>query len=76
MGRTTSVLDRSIAEVIAAAKLRTGWTEEQISQNIGYNPQYLKSLKTRGKLRKIPTDKLQILAVMAGREIRFVETKK
>ncbi len=76
MGRTTSVLDRSIAEVIAAAKLRTGWTEEQISQNIGYNPQYLKSLKTRGKLRKIPTDKLQILAVMAGREIRIVETKK
>ena len=76
MGRTSSVLDRSIAEVIAAVKLRTGWTEEQISQNIGYNPQYLKSLKTRGKLRRMPAEKLQILAVMAGREIRFVETKK
>lgn len=70
------MLDRSIAEVIAAAKLRTGWTEEQISQNIGYNPQYLKSLKTTGKLRRMPADKLQILAVMAGREIRFVEAKK
>lgn len=76
MGRMTSALDRSIAEVIAAAKLRTGWTEEQISQNIGNGPKYLRNMKTTGTLRKMPAEKLQILAVMAGREIRFVETKK
>lgn len=66
-------LEYSIVEMIAGATARTGWTQEELSENLGYDSQYLKNAKVRKRLAAIPAGALLKLAAMAGREMRFIE---
>lgn len=63
-------LEQMIRELVAGALFRTGWKQEKLSENLGYNPQYLARGKHDGTLHNMSAGSLATLARLAGKKIK------
>lgn len=58
-----------ILALIALARARMKMSQEELSEAVGQNKQYLSNHKTRGTLTQMPVKTLLMLAAYAGRDI-------
>ena len=65
-------LERDIALLIAEVKIKTGWTQEEISRRLGYGDRYISVQKSKKLLRQMPVNSLRTLASMAGKRLTIV----
>ena len=66
-------LEQLIRELIAGALFRTGWNQEELSENLGYGSQYIAGAKHHRTLHKMRAESLVTLARLAGKKLT-VET--
>ena len=62
-------LEHEIALLVAEVKIKTGWTQEEISKRLGYGDRYIAGQKSKKLLRQMPVDSLRALASMAGKRL-------
>lgn len=66
-----SDMEEQIVVLIAQVRHRTGWTDKQISVNLGHHENYLRDGRTRKALHTMQAGTLLRLAMMAGRKMTF-----
>lgn len=69
-----SDLDKDVKRLIALACVEIDGTEKDVSVAIGAGEQYIKNLKNGKGLYTMPLDKVVVLARLAKKEMKFVET--
>lgn len=67
-------MEYELEELIAGARARTRFSQKQLSRELGFEENYLRNRKHDRELTRMPLGVVMRLAMMAGREIRFVKT--
>ena len=62
-------LEQMIRELVEGALFRTGWKQEELSENLGYNSQYIAGAKHHRTLHKMRAESLATLARLAGKKL-------